>query len=156
MKFKTARSLTFACKPSDGFTLIETLIYIAFFALLVGSLLGVTFQTIASADQVQKKIVIQQEGNFILKKIGWAMGSASDISVPDPQHLTVTRYASPVSITFANIGSNVQMDGQNLNSQNVQITDFSFVRNTNGIQIWLTAYFKISGQDFKLTKYIRK
>ena len=52
-------------KSGAGFTLIEVLVYIVFFTLLVGTLLGIAYQTIASTDQINKKIVLGQEADFI-------------------------------------------------------------------------------------------
>ena len=146
-------------KNQSGITLIEVLIYIAFFALLVGSLLGVTFQTMASVDQINKKITIQQEGNFILKKLSWTLASASGLAT-SANSLSVTRYSHPTNIIFKTNGNNFQInDGSgfaDLNSSNVKITNVFFDHQVSAGNEWAVVSFNIDGESFSITRYLRR
>jgi Tfp pilus assembly protein PilV len=143
-------------KKQEGFTLIETLIYIAFFAVLVGSLLGITFQTIDNSARLSKKITIQQEANFILRKIEWAINSGEVVSSAG-NVLTVTLYDGGGIVEFKRDGDNMVIvrgtEIKELNSENVKVTDVS-------IQNPTASEFKISlnveGENFQLTKFLRK
>lgn len=142
---------------SSGFTLIETLIYIAFFAVLVGSLLGITFQTIDNSARLSKKITIQQEANFILRKIEWALNNAETVSDSSgPETLTVNMYAPAVPVSFSYLGNNMTITRggvtEILNSENVNVSAVDFVKTNKEIKVSLN----VEGENFELTKFLRK
>ena len=154
-----------------GFTLIETVIYIAFFSVIIGGLLGITFQIIAATDQINRKIIVQQEANFILKKIEWALSGATSITEPaivNPattitgNALTVTKYnftSNP--IRFSVSGTDLQIaTGAGLplplNSSNIQLSNFTVTHNLVGVKETVVIGFQIGGEHFEMTKYIRK
>ncbi|MDO8520653.1 MAG: hypothetical protein Q7S52_00895 [bacterium] len=66
---------------TGGFTLIEALLYIALFTLVVGGGLLTIFGLLQSSEQTRQRIAIEAEGNFIMKKLDWAM-NGSTISAP--------------------------------------------------------------------------
>ena len=140
---------------STGFTLIETLIYIAFFAVLVGSLLGITFQTIDNSARLSKKITIQQEANFILRKIEWALNNATSASVVG-NVLTVDLYDGAGSVKYSWTGDYVNITRgavtEPLNSGNVKVSAVSFLKNGQEIKTSLN----VEGENFELTKFLRK
>lgn len=155
----------------NGFTLIETLIYVAFFAMLVGTLLSITYQTISSTDQINKKIAIQQEGNFLLKKIDWSLtgvdlaaNAGNPVAIPSSgtaNQLQVYKYASGLNpIAFALNGSNMEMTAggvtTQLNSSNVTINNFLVNHYTTGGKEFVEVSFNVNGEAFSLKKYIRK
>lgn len=145
-------------KKQEGFTLIETLIYIAFFAVLVGSLLGITFQTIDNSARLSKKITIQQEANFILRKIEWAINNAQSVVSPDSNTLEVTLYDGGEKITFSPSGDYMKIArGSNasveLNSVNIKVTgtNFQYTPATKEVKVSLN----VEGENFELTKFLR-
>jgi hypothetical protein len=58
-------------KHTKGFTLIETLMYLALFTLIIGGGMLATYQIIESTTASYGHILLQEEGNFILRKIAW-------------------------------------------------------------------------------------
>ncbi len=155
-----------------GFTLIETLIYVAFFTMLIGTLLSITYQTIASTDQVNRKITIQQEGNFLLKKIDWALtgldlaaNGGNPIALPSSgtgNILQAYKYGFAQSpISFSQNGSSLEMSVQGglpvkLNSSNVIVSNFLVNHYTVSGKEFVEVDFILNGEQFKLTKYVRK
>lgn len=168
--------LTFT-NSEAGLTLIETLIYIAFFAFLIGSLLGITFQTIAATDQVNKKIVLLQESNFILGKLDWALIGAQTITVPvlnsSGSELKLNQYAgpnNPIDFTLSGGYINLSLAGSavgpaaQLNSQNVIVSNFvvitsQVVGQPEEVQTSFTlTYYNdpTNSQTFQLAKYLKQ
>ena len=94
-------------RNSKGFTLIETLIYIALFTILVGTAFATAYQLIQGTDILNTKTVNQEEVNFVLRKINWALGDVSTINNPlsgSSGYLSVTRYDSSVVEMRLNAG----------------------------------------------------
>ncbi|MDR3643431.1 MAG: hypothetical protein P4L74_07475 [Candidatus Doudnabacteria bacterium] len=160
-----------------GFTLIEVLLYIAFFAFLMGSLLGVTFQTMASAAQINKKISLEQESNFILNKLEWALADAQNVLQPGVNsgsaELGLNRYAAadnPVEFTLRYGYLNMTLAGApagpetELNSANIIASDFTVNASQvpgfpEKIEISLTLACAEGGtnpQTYRLVKYLRQ
>ena len=136
-------------KNGTGFTLIETLIYTAFFALLVGSLLAITFQTLSSSGQVARKIAVQQEANFILRKIDWALGNMSVATVSASGGVL-----SGNGLVFNSGSGRVYLNGEFLNSVNVSVANLAFVQSgTNPKKI--TAGFDIGSEHFELNRFLK-
>jgi len=147
-----------------GFTLIETIIYIALMALLMGGGVVTAFYVIDSAQKNKSDVNIQAEGNFIVRKIEWAMSGASGISVGAT--LSITKPSLPPAqnpLVFSLSGSNVQLTrdtsaAQNLNSSNVSIDTLSFtdIPVSGGKPQGVTINFTVNNKPFTLTKYLRK
>jgi type II secretory pathway pseudopilin PulG len=165
------RRLSFqsATKSGAGFTLIETLIYIAFFAVLMGSLLGITYQTIAGTCQINKKIVLQQESNFILRKIDWALTGASGIPSADGPDIVINRFTAPINVEFKANGNFVDVNTgsgfMDLNSQNVLVSNLVFLKISSPLQPdKIQAGFDINCascaagelRHFQIVKYLRE
>jgi len=156
-------------KSGAGFILIEVLLYIGLFTLLVGTLLGIAYQTIDSTDQINKKIVLQQEADFILRKIDWVLDSVQAVSVgPNPSDMSVTRFSNPNTVIFSQNGNFVDIDSgmgaMDLNSSNTVISNLTFIKSQTGsapakIQASFSAANNgdpSSSQSFQLTKYLKQ
>lgn len=149
---------------SRGFTLIETLVYLALFALIIGGLVSAAYLLFESSGRNQTKAMLQEEQNFIMAKIGWAMNNASAASVSGST-LTISKYSGP-NIVIDKSGDNVRMDGTVLNNTNVTVDDLSFVNVGGGssaesVETSLTMSAKTpNGMTISLTatstRYIRK
>lgn len=147
-----------------GFTLIETIIYIALMALLIGGGVVTAFYVTDSAQKNKSDVNIQAEGNFILRKIEWAMSGASSIIVGAT--LSITKPSLPPAqnpLVFSLNGSNMQLTrgtgaAQNLNSSNVSVSALSFtdIPASGGTPQGVTINFTVNNKPFTLTKYLRK
>ncbi len=149
-------------KSGVGFTLIETVLYVSLLSFILASLLGITYQALESTDKIAQKIALQQEANFIVRKIDWALGSAAALSQPLPNfagpNLTFTNFA------FAFIGSNITLNSLLLNSANVSISGGTFSRTVlSGQPEKIQVDFDINcancssltSQHFTFSKYLR-
>ena len=133
-------------------------------ALLMGGGVVTAFYVIDSAQKNKSDVNIQAEGNFIVRKIEWAMSGASGISVGAT--LSITKPSLPPAqnpLVFSLSGSNVQLTrdtsaAQNLNSSNVSIDTLSFtdIPVSGGKPQGVTINFTVNNKPFTLTKYLRK
>jgi type II secretory pathway pseudopilin PulG len=144
---------------NHGFTLLETVLYVSVLSFILASLLGITYQSLESADKISQKITLQQEANFLVRKFEWAINGASD-AIVSGSDLTITRHASPTTVVFKNNSVNKTLDisaefGQlPLNSQNVLVDNIIFtVGATTPKQVTLS--FNVNGEPFSISKYIR-
>jgi len=159
-----------------GFTLIEALVYLGLFALLIGGTFTGAFNVIESSGRNQAHAMMQEEGNFIVGKINWALSGASTISQPATtgSKLTVSKYdGSSVTIDINNTDVEIQ-DVVNttptvVNSTNVQVSNLVFTHTEatgDGIDPEkVVATFTLSThapngmvitQDFSTTAYLRR
>jgi hypothetical protein len=113
-----------------GFTLLEVLMYIAFFTLLMTSLLGVAYRVLDSAGQISRAVAIGREADFILRKIDWALGSARSFTLLGKDDLSIARFSAPAGVEFKASGSYVDLDAgsgfMDLNSQNTEVSNLTF------------------------------
>ena len=68
---------------TEGFTLIETVIYIALFAFIMTGALVSIYGILGSSARNQTKAMVQEEGSFLLGKIDWALSGVETINLPD-------------------------------------------------------------------------
>ena len=166
-------------KNTAGFTLIETVIYIAILAFLMGGGMTAGFYIIDSGQKNKTDINTQAEGYFLLRKIEWALTGASSISVT-PTSLSVTKDtitgfpSSQNPLILSLDGSNLQLTRgnpilttANLNSSNVAgagVGGVVFIDipssggKPEGVKINFTVMSKESGVSklFTVAKYLRK
>ncbi|MBI4053909.1 MAG: type II secretion system protein [Candidatus Doudnabacteria bacterium] len=156
-------------KNQQGFTLIETLLYIALFTIIMGGAFIATLQIIEASGSVQEKALIEEEGHFLVSKINWALTGADVVNLPSPGIPGATLDIDKFD------GSNVTLDGINpnlliqpgntpLNSENVSVQNvtFTYIDPIGTKPAAVQATFRISGkltakfQDFSTTKYLRR
>ena len=70
-------------KGQKGFTLIETLIYLALFAIFFGGAAAAAYAVIETSGRNLTKSMVQEEGNFMLAKINWALSGVQTIDAPN-------------------------------------------------------------------------
>jgi Tfp pilus assembly protein PilE len=107
-----------------GFTLIETLIYLALFAIVLFGIVATAYAYFETAGRNQTKAMIQEEAQFILGKVAYAMSGAKTVALTATS-LTVTKYDGTI-VTVALAGTNVTYAGAILNNTNTNITSLSF------------------------------
>ena len=64
-----------------GFTIIETLIYLALFTILIGGVMISAYFIVQASSDSQQNTVIQEEANFLSSKIRWALNGATTVDV---------------------------------------------------------------------------
>lgn len=148
---------------SRGFSLIETIIYIALLALLMSGAIVTVYQITQSSYLVGEKNVVQEEGHFVLRKIEEAFSGAQDVSTSGSGCggvLSVTQYDGDV-LTFSRDNSTdmIMLDrngagGNELTTENVQANCLSFI-NLGGPPKGVETTLTIGEVDFALTKYVR-
>jgi len=123
-----------------GFTLIETLVYIALFALIIGGFVAASYMLFETSDRNQTKAMMQEEENFLIGKINFALSGAQNIAAPfiiapattaSDTTLTLMKYdGTVVVITLAN--GTTTYNGQPLNNSNVTVSRLVFIHTYAG------------------------
>lgn len=152
-------------RNADGFTLIETIIYIALLSLVMGGVLAAAYGLVEGSQRVSRRTIIQEEGNFVLRKINWVIGNTASIIMPSAMIpadtlMSVLHDGSQITIRFdaGNSAVEVRRGGGSfvpLTSQNVLVSNLQFVylpHTPPGIAASTT----INGFVFETTKYLRK
>ena len=154
-----------------GFTLIETILYVALLALIVGGALLAVLDLIEGAGRVSTRTSLQDEGNFVLRKINSALTGASTINVPVSgisNTLSVSRYDG-IEVRIRLTGTTLEMSedgGANylpLTTENVSVVGLEFgrVAGTPAGVIATTTMRNVASTtpgsvDFVIKKYLRK
>ena len=164
-------------KHKKGFTLIEVIIYIALFSLLMGTAFVTAFGLIEGSGKLSAKTTTQEEGNFVLRKINWALTGISNDTADITNPPKVSPYTSntlsikkwltgtkiPVEIDYDAINRRIMMkEGTGsllpITTNNVKVTNlqFQFISSSGSGPAGITATAIIDGINFSITKYIRK
>ncbi|OGZ96985.1 MAG: hypothetical protein A2847_00690 [Candidatus Sungbacteria bacterium RIFCSPHIGHO2_01_FULL_50_25] len=153
-----------------GFSLLETLIYIALFSFILSGILAGTFYMLDSTERTRAKLLLEEEGNFLLRKITWALSGLDTIQVPASGNsgpiLTVIRVGLPLGenpLTFSENGGVLQMQrGSNptisLSSSGVSVSGLTFehIASVVGKPAAVKINFQLNGKPFETIKYIRQ
>ena len=146
---------------SKGFTLIETIIYIALLGLLLGGGVAVAYQLLQGAGAVDSKNTVQEEGNFVLAKMRYALGSASDVSNVSGA-LAISRYdSSQARIRRSDDMLEWSEDGGgtylSITTENVIVSNFALtiLPPASGAPKGVIATTTINDIEFVLTAYVR-
>jgi prepilin-type N-terminal cleavage/methylation domain-containing protein len=151
-----------------GFTLIEVIIYIALFSILIGGVLVSTFQLVQTGSSLSSKTAIQNEGNFILRKIDWAFAGLDPANIPTVGGSLCNQTATTTKINYGQIvfrrdtiNNALQIkEGSggtfaSTTTSNIKVTCLKFGI-ISGSPSGIIATTTINGIDFVITKYIRK
>lgn len=107
-----------------GFTLIETLVYLALFAIVLFGIVATTYAYFETVGRNQTKAMLQEEGQFMLGKIAYAMSGAKTISIVGSV-LTITKY-NGTSVVIQRSGTDLTYAGAILNNTNTSVIGLSF------------------------------
>jgi type II secretory pathway pseudopilin PulG len=69
-------------KLNNGFTLIETLIYIGLVSIITGSFIATSYQIIDSRGRVQNQLELIENKKFLVEKLRWVLASNESINSP--------------------------------------------------------------------------
>lgn len=114
-------------KNQRGFTLVETMIYIALFAFIILGALVSIYGILGASTRNQTKAMVQEEGSFLLGKMDWVLSGTKNASVStDGLTLTAVRYdGTTMTIKVSMPDGNTTIDRgsgeKELNNSNVSI-----------------------------------
>ncbi len=153
----------------EGFTLIEVLIYISLFSLVAGGLLLTTYVVIENSGRIENKVIVSEEGSFLVRKFDWALTGASSIttsSVFSEIKLEVTKPTGESPVVFSLGSEEILMKrggGETvpLSSAGVSVTSLIFTRippaggKPAAARIEFTLKSGGYGETFSFTKYLK-
>ena len=146
-----------------GFTLIESIVYIALLGFLMSSVLLAVFSISQNSDLFTTKMTATDEGTFVTGKINWALNDLSSITTPSSGYgnaLSITR-GDGTQIDVRLVGGAVQMrEGVSgsyvaLTSSNSTVTTLGF-QYLAGTPAGVEASTTIGGVVFTTRRYLRK
>lgn len=145
-----------------GFTLIETVIYIALFGFIMSSVLLSVYALLQGGDQFSKRNSTVNEGSFVTAKIDWALSDLDTISTPAGGYgatLSIARNdGSIIDVRLVNGVVQMSINGgayTPLTSSNVSVTKLGFTT-FSGTPSGVEASTTINGMTFMTRRYIRK
>ena len=124
-----------------GVTLIETMVYLALFALIIGGAVLSAYQIFESSGRSRTRSMITEEGNFLSGKMLWALSGARTVDVPPKPlgapctqniRLSVTKWDTAIGVLdFAQSGGNLTLArgggiAAAINNSNIAISALSF------------------------------
>lgn len=165
-----------------GFTLIEAIVYIALFSILIGGAVVAMYGIFESREHNQTKAMMQEEGDYLIGKINWAVSGSSAITSPGVN--TTCMSPSPCALTLTkwdgSIGTvDIRLSGATLtlsrgahsavplSNADVFISNLSFTHfhdggsNPEGVRASFvlsarTGDGKMISQEFSTTNYLRR
>ena len=69
-------------KTRSGFTLIDTIIYIALFSLVISVAVESFYRIVESGRRTRSRAEVEQEANFVTRKIEWALSGLEKVNQP--------------------------------------------------------------------------
>jgi len=147
---------------NHGFTLIETLLYLALFAIVIGGGMIAAYNIIEATSSNTNHVILQEEANFLLRKIDWALTGAKTVN-PSGTNLTITKYdGTSVAFSYNSTTKTLQLNSTPLNSSNISLTGLTFTPTSPGTGV--TTRFtlttaqngRLATQIFSATKYVRQ
>ncbi|MDP3954243.1 MAG: type II secretion system protein [bacterium] len=146
-----------------GFTLVEVLIYTVLIMFILGGMLLAVYNIVEGSTALGQDVIIQEEANFLLRKIEWALSGASDINTPNSGNsgnvLSVDKDLN--TIQFNLDSGNLRIDKGSgpiiLNSEYVTVSSLSFehIPASGTGPAAVRAEFYVDDKYFNLTKYLR-
>jgi hypothetical protein len=127
-----------------GFTLIETVLYIALFTIVTGGITLSSYMLIASSDALQARAMLVQESRFIMSGIERAIVESTTIvfpSVGESASMLTLRYAGGEFGAIEQLGTDILMRSEILNNTNTRVVFFNVLRSStfpDGVTISIT------------------
>lgn len=120
----------------SGFTLIETIIYVALLLIIIGGSLMAANEIMRGGADMSKKVLTYDEASFLMSKIDWALSGISSVDLPVPNtagaKLSVNKKGysqNPIVIDLDGTDLRIQEGGEPvviLNNSRVKISSLSF------------------------------
>jgi prepilin-type N-terminal cleavage/methylation domain-containing protein len=154
-----------------GFTLIETIVYMALLGLIMTGALLSAFDLIASTQSSAGKTTAQEEGAFVGRKLEWALADMSATPVAGgsgcAQTLSIAKTGygkNPVEFRRNTLNNTIEIrEGGSvaytaLTTNNVSATCLTFtsIPAAGNAPSGVTAATTLDGFEFVNTQYVRK
>lgn len=149
-------------KNIRGFTLIETVMYIGLFGLLMTGAVVASYEIVRSSSQTSGRNSVQEEGGFVLRKIGWALSGMESYTLPAASEIAVTKYDGTTAGIKRSGGQIVMRESGGtflpLTTDDVNVTSlvFTAIPGVGSGPAGITAVVVMEGRTFSITRYIRK
>ncbi len=127
---------------SRGFTLVETLVYLALFGFLMSGVVLTAYQLFESSGRSSTRAMLEEEGDFLTAKIVWALSGIQAVVAPatpvlggectQNDILSVSKWdASIGAVVIALSGDNLTLakgggPAMALNNSNVRVSSLQF------------------------------
>jgi len=158
-----------------GFTVIETLVYLALYAIIIGGSLAAVTSIIASSARNETTAMVEEEGDYLTAKVDAALSGAVSVQSPvtTGSLLSITR-SDGSTVSFSINGTNMQIqegaeNAEVLNNSNVSVEDLSFINtlasndglDPESVSVSFTLIATTSdghalSRDFSSLEYLRK
>jgi prepilin-type N-terminal cleavage/methylation domain-containing protein len=145
----------------SGFTLIETIVYIALLAIIIGGGMIGVYNILEGSGRTRQAMYREQEAYFITRKVDAVLSEATSvtipsISLPSSNSLVVQTDGGPITINLFGEQINLQRgagDQHPLNDTLVPVTALNFERNNASGTI--TTTFTLDEHSYSVSNYIR-
>lgn len=144
-----------------GFTLIETVIYIALLGFIMSGTLLAVYTMMSNSSALSADTQVADEGHFVIAKLDWALGGIQSISSPSSgigTFLSITRTDGTNVKVYLN-GSVIEMSEDGgatyvpLTTSNVSVSMLQFER-ISGTPEGIEASTTINGETFTTRRYL--
>ena len=166
------RNKNLISNKQKGFTLIETLIYIALFSIILTGILLTAYQIIDGSEKTRQKVILEEEANFLMRKFSWATAGIRSGDIVNPSQnregpvLEIVRgengirFSQNGEVIYVERGlDNVWGPTVALSSSNVVVDADSLYFIHKGVPgggSWeLLITFKLNGRQFDMKKVFR-
>lgn len=154
-------------KNNKGFTMMETLIYIALFGIIMSGAVVGTYNLMEGGNRNIDSTKIEEEGTFINRKLGWALSKATDATVSGGGSTIKIFRNDGIDVTFSGDGEDITITrtvggvsgvANPLNNDRFKVTDvhFDFTAGANGRPASISASFSVGQKTFTYKNYIRQ
>ena len=130
-----------------GFTLLETIIYIALLAILIGGGMIGVFNILEGSGRTRQAMYREQEAYFIFRKIDAVISEATDITFPSLDTLVAQTDDGTVTIQLSDEQIQLVRGGNPypLNDLLIPVADLNF--DWNGASSTIITTFTLDGED---------
>ena len=167
MKELKKRTGIFSLKKSDkGFTLMETMIYIALFGIIMSGAVVGTYNLLEGGNHNVLNSAVEEEGTFLNRKISWALRGATIASVSGSGSvLTITRpdLGAQSPLIISGNGTNMTIArgvgvAILLNSSRFKVSNviFTYIASLNGRPPSVSGNFMVENKAFTFRDYLRQ
>ena len=157
-----------------GFTLIETLVYLALYVIIIGGGLTCVYSLFESSARNETAAMVEEEGDYLAGKIDSALSNATSVIAPLTSGTTlIVSYADASTLTIMKSGTHIALQRNStavsvLNNSHVSITTLAFTHvipksdgvNPESVSVVFTLSATTSdghvlSRDFSTLRYLR-